>query len=84
MNSRLCHPKEKEKSMRAGFSKAGRCPPSTGTQCLCKPVFRGSRLQDAAKSPQQALKRESRYIAPLIDANLSLSPAALFDECDSE
>lgn len=74
----------KEQGTRAGFSKAGRCPPSTWMQCFHKAVPRGSGFKDTTKSPQHALKRESRYIAPRIDANLSLSPAAFFDECDTQ
>lgn len=75
-----CHPKENVKSTRAGFPKAAGWTPCTGVQCLCKPVPRGSLLSDTIKSPLQALRRGSCYTAPLIDANLSLSPAAFFDE----
>lgn len=66
--------------VRAGFPKAGVCPPCPGVQCLCTPVSRGSLLSDTIKSPPQALRRESCYTAPLIDADVSLSPAAFFDE----
>lgn len=80
----FCQPNENARSMRAGFPKACVCPPSTGVQCFCRRVSRGSLLSDTIKSPVQALRRESRYTAPLIDANLSLSPAALSDERGSK
>lgn len=46
----------------------------------CSASANHSLLSDAIKSPLQALRRESCYTAPLIDANLVLSPAAFFDE----
>lgn len=46
----------------------------------CSASATQSLLSDTIQSPLQALRSESCYTAPLMDANLVLSPAAFFDE----